>query len=76
MAHAEGPPRAGWLWVVPVSSPPVQSHEKCVHDVCAYDVPWFFHGGSRWAFEVRGGHVGAWCVLGETVYRVQLEVWR
>jgi len=36
MAHAEGPPRAGWVWVMlPGSSPPVQSHpesECVVHD--------------------------------------------
>jgi len=26
MAHAEGPPRAGWVWVMPPgSSPPVQT---------------------------------------------------
>jgi len=30
MAHAEGRPRAGRVWVVAVSSPHVQSHGKCV----------------------------------------------
>ena len=40
MAHAEGPPRARWVWVVPGSSPDsaradrrLRATERCVHDV-------------------------------------------
>ena len=71
MAHAEGRPHAGWVWVLPVSSPHVQSHGKYVCAMmCAYDV---LVGRGAWAFEVRGRHVEAWCACGETVYRVQLR---
>jgi hypothetical protein len=36
---------------------------KCVHDVCVCGSR---VGRGAWAFEVRGGHVGAWCARGKT----------
>ena len=63
MAHAEGPPRAGWSGVVPGSS---LRTCRAPWKVCAC-VCMMFHrvGRGAWAFEVRGRHVGAWSVRGK-----------
>jgi hypothetical protein len=71
MAHAEGRPRAEWVWVVPVAALctcRAMESGVCVHDVSGvYDVPGSRVGRGAWAFEVRGGHAGAWCARGETI---------
>jgi hypothetical protein len=69
--------RAGWVWVVAVSSPHVQSHGKCA--LCVYVR--YDRGGSRWcAFfkpgrAVRGRDVGCWvdCTYGEIARQPSLQ---
>ena len=58
MAHAEGRPRAGWVWAVPGSSPHVQSHGKCVCMMCVCGSTGLVVVRGRHEARVRGRHFG------------------